>query len=990
MKKKSLKLCISFISLLLMISFSVAASGKIEGYVLDSQSGDALPGANVVIEGTGLGSATDMEGKFIIPQVPAGSYQLSVTYMGYQTKSVPVEVLEDETTTQVINLDFVSIEGEVIEVTAQAKGQMEAVNQQRASLQVTNVVSADRIQEVPDANAAESVGRLPGVSLKRSSGEGNEIVIRGLQPKMNLITVNGIRMPSTNEYNTAVGLAGISQYMLDGIEVRKSLTAQDDADVVGGIVDLKLATAPVGMHWNAIVDGMYNGLSDTYGSYRGSIQGSSRFFNDKLGVIGQFNIEKADRPNEALSAGYNHNYGRRDEWHHGIFLTNGNYQLNNIERNRFGFNVLMDYKLPKGKIQLNSIYNNFDEDRYERHFVFSVASGDIGVTKDFNVIDEESYSMVNGLSLESEIFGMIFFDFGANYTLGNRKRTNKALGFWIDPAGPEGIDAEFTDNVYGKNAYSIIPYINDIDVNWDLSRLYLEEAEFDENETTVQTNLKIPLTLSNKISGFVKFGGKMRFKDRDYDFGQDGDNGGIYGGDSDICDQIITDNPEFAWPWLWEDKPPGTNGVPAYPVYSGETDKILKDRFILKYYPKQNTVEQIVDRAKAANWASLDLWKTKAQDIYRDYDGDEKLYAGYLMAEFSWEKSVLLNAGVRYEKEETNYKGYGVKDWASAQDDLDTLGVAKRTNEFFLPSVTLRYNYADWGDVRIAYSQSLSRPGYYAFIPHYYADLRDSFSETAGNPQIKPMHSYNFDLIFSFYNNYIGLFTVGGFYKEMEDFVYEANFEVINDTLDNRKHAYNWFVPKGQYINVYSNLDRKSFVRGVEFDWQTRFWYLPSVLNGLVLGVNYSKISSDAYYYQAEKRSIPYDVDGDGTIWPWEVKEVRADSFQTRPLIDQPNDIFNISLGYDYKDFSMRLAYLFQGKVMTWKASDNELDNFTSNYSRLDLSIRQGLPLEGLSAQLLWSNITEEFEKAYTYEDFYNNNEQYYGSNIVLGIKYEF
>ena len=60
MKKKSLKLCISFISLLLMISFSVAASGKIEGYVLDSQSGDALPGANVVIEGTGLGSATDL------------------------------------------------------------------------------------------------------------------------------------------------------------------------------------------------------------------------------------------------------------------------------------------------------------------------------------------------------------------------------------------------------------------------------------------------------------------------------------------------------------------------------------------------------------------------------------------------------------------------------------------------------------------------------------------------------------------------------------------------------------------------------------------------------------------------------------------------------------------------------------------------------------------------------------------------------------------
>ncbi len=969
--------------LLLSLANLYAQNGRITGFVYDSNTGDPLVGANAYIENTAYGAATDLNGKFTILNIPAGYYVLKIKYMGYQENASNIILQEGESLEKVIELVFQVVEGQAVQITAQADGQMQAINQQLSSQTISNIVSQARIQEVPDANAAESVGRLPGVSLKRSSGEGNEVVIRGLQPRLNVITVNNIRMPSTNEYNSAVGLAGISQYMLDGIEVRKSLTAQDDADVVGGIVDLKLATAPSGFHMNAIMDGMYNGLTENFGSYRGSVQGSNRFFGDKLGIIGQVNIEQADRTNHALSAGYNMDTRVSDN--EGVFLTNGNFQMDEIIRDRFGVNVLIDYKLPRGKIQVNSIYNQFDEDRWERDYQFNVAAGAVGLDKMMISADEKSHSLVNGINLESEVFGIAQFDLGASFTSGNRERTNKALGFWYDASVTEPINPQFYQNTYGKIAYDIINHMQDENTNYQISRLFREEILFEENESTFQTNLKIPLAISKQLSGFVKFGGKMRFKDRKYDFDQDGDNGGIYGGDVDINEHMINRNPEIDWPWNWSSRPPSQTALPAYPLYAEDKDVILNNKVVLKDFSDRHWVEQIVDRGEASNWAGLSLWNVKAADLSNDYAGDEKMYAGYLMTEINWGKKITLNVGVRYEKEETKYNGYGVIDIASAQDILDTLDAVTRTNDYFLPSMNLRFNYASWGDVRFAYSKSLARPEYYAFVPHYETDNALSFTAAAGNPYLKPAVSQNFDLIFSFYNNYIGLFTLGGFYKEIDDFFYGMNVQVVDVEEDNNLHIYdNVIVPRGQYINIWLNLDKTSYIKGLEFDWQTNFWYLPSPLNGIVLGMNYTKITSQAYYYQSDKEKIKYGSK------PWEFTEVRVDSFQTRRLIDQPDNIFNVSLGYDYKDFSMRFAYYFQGKTLSWKSNDNQTDGFNHDYSRLDFSMRQKLPIQGLSIQFLLSNITEEAEKAYTFQKKFNNSEQYYGMTGTFGIRYAF
>ena len=125
---------------------------------------------------------------------PPGSYTIRATYVGYTPSSSAIVVADGETVTRDFKLDAVTIEGQTVVVTAQALGQNQAINQQLASSQIVNVVSSARIQELPDANAAESVGRLPGVSVTRSGGEGNQVVIRGLSPKYNEVMINGVAM----------------------------------------------------------------------------------------------------------------------------------------------------------------------------------------------------------------------------------------------------------------------------------------------------------------------------------------------------------------------------------------------------------------------------------------------------------------------------------------------------------------------------------------------------------------------------------------------------------------------------------------------------------------------------------------------------------------------------------------------------------------------------------------------------------------------------
>ena len=285
------------ISLPLFLSSIILAqdgTGQIQGVVTDSTTGESLFGANVFLDGTSLGSATDAAGKYKIPGVPAGSYKILIRYIGYKTAEIAINVVGGKTLELNVAIPSEVVEGTPVVVTAQAMGQRSAINQQLTSNTIINVVSAEKIHQLPDDNAATALSRLPGVSLMN----GDQVVIRGVQAKLNQVLINGIELPSTDMNNRSTNLGFISSNLLSGIEVIKALTPDMDANTIGGVVNLRLREAPSGIHFDALTQGNYNSQDHVADNYKFWASISNRFLDDKLGVFLQANADRSDGGNQ--------------------------------------------------------------------------------------------------------------------------------------------------------------------------------------------------------------------------------------------------------------------------------------------------------------------------------------------------------------------------------------------------------------------------------------------------------------------------------------------------------------------------------------------------------------------------------------------------------------------------------------------------------------------------------------------------------------------
>ena len=282
-----IRICIySFIYLvffhILQFNLLYANDFTISGAVSDSISGDYLVGANVHIENTAIGTSTDEKGRFSLTNINKGIYDITVSYIGYKKVSKKINLVNERFITMDFKLSQNTLMGNAVVVSAQAKGQIGAINKQLNSKSIKNIVSSDKLKELPDANAAEAIARLPGVSIQREGGEGNKVVIRGLSPKYNKVTINGVNVASTNEYNRSTDVSTISQYLVDGIEVTKAGTPDLDGDALGGTVNFSLKKAETGLQANILTQGIYNSLEKNYNNYKYLLTISNRFYKNKL------------------------------------------------------------------------------------------------------------------------------------------------------------------------------------------------------------------------------------------------------------------------------------------------------------------------------------------------------------------------------------------------------------------------------------------------------------------------------------------------------------------------------------------------------------------------------------------------------------------------------------------------------------------------------------------------------------------------------------
>ena len=211
-------------------------SGWIMGSVADA-AGGILPGARVELQPQGSSAVTNGQGQFTISGVAPGQYKLSVNYVGFAPFLTDVTVAAAQTA-RVDAVLQIGLKSEVVTVRGdRQRGEVEAINIERTADNIIQVLPNEVITSLPNTNIADAVGRLPSVSLERDEGEGKYIQIRGTEPRLSNVTVNGIHLPSPEGVRN-VKLDAIPADLIDMVEINKTLSANQDADAIGGSVNL--------------------------------------------------------------------------------------------------------------------------------------------------------------------------------------------------------------------------------------------------------------------------------------------------------------------------------------------------------------------------------------------------------------------------------------------------------------------------------------------------------------------------------------------------------------------------------------------------------------------------------------------------------------------------------------------------------------------------------------------------------------------------------
>src|SRR5262249_6661440 len=200
-------------------------------------SGAGISGASIHLNGTTLGAATDAFGSYIVRRVPAASYTAVVRRAGFAPDSFTVALAGSDTVTHDVTLKPATQELARIAVTASPRVNEpveQALSKQRSVDNIVSIISGDVIRALPNANAAEAAARIPGVSTERDEGEGKFVQIRGTEPRLSNVTVNGVHIPGTQSGSRITKLDDVPTDILAAIEVSKTLTADQDADAIGG------------------------------------------------------------------------------------------------------------------------------------------------------------------------------------------------------------------------------------------------------------------------------------------------------------------------------------------------------------------------------------------------------------------------------------------------------------------------------------------------------------------------------------------------------------------------------------------------------------------------------------------------------------------------------------------------------------------------------------------------------------------------------------
>ena len=348
----------------------------------------------------------------------------------------------------------------------------------------------------------------------------------------------------------------------------------------------------------------------------------------------------------------------------------------------------------------------------------------------------------------------------------------------------------------------------------------------------------------------------------------------------------------------------------------------------------------------------------KTNSMIYDYSGTEKYDAKYIMTDINIGSKLNILTGIRWEDNTTTYRSFkGMQNTLPHYNyaGSDTISIHTRENSYSLPSLFIKYEPKNWLILRYASTKTLTRPDYADIIPLYnYIGLGNEVLYR--KRFLEPGVSENQDYVIAFNSKKLGLLSLSYLTKNIDGMVYSSGKRYIVEGTDDSLYGLPHYTDKKFIVDYKLNNPYAVKLEGFEIDYQTRFWYLPGMLSGLVFNANYTRSFSEVKY---PRTTIDYQI-----TWvpSFQIVTVNLDSFYVDRLIDQPNDIFNYSLGYDYKGFSARVSMLYMSDVFKTTNFWPELRQTTDSYRRYDFSMKQKLPVKGLELYLNISNITEAID----------------------------
>ncbi len=231
------------VSLFLLSSTLFAQNGTIRGVIIDGDNGETLIGVNVLVEGTGSGTATDIDGSFELSLAP-GTYNLDLSYVSFEplkvtdlvVKAGEVNLLENIVLQKESEiLDEIVIKADVIRTSEAA-----LMTIKRRSANLIDGISSSRFKKIGDSDAGAAVKRVTGVSVEG----GKYVFVRGLGDRYTKTMLNSVDIPGLDPDRNSLQIDIFPTNLLNNMMVYKSTLAELPADFTGGLVNIETKDFP--------------------------------------------------------------------------------------------------------------------------------------------------------------------------------------------------------------------------------------------------------------------------------------------------------------------------------------------------------------------------------------------------------------------------------------------------------------------------------------------------------------------------------------------------------------------------------------------------------------------------------------------------------------------------------------------------------------------------------------------------------------------------